>query len=400
MTIRKENNNNFQTIIVGAGPAGISTVCAMLESGLKDYAILEMGVIGNSFKNWAKETKLLTPSFTSNMFMQPDLNSVTPLTSPAYSMNTEHMTGDEYAKYLEHIAIYFELNIKENTKVMSVEKIDDLFYIKTKNTEEKICKADEEITYTCKYLIWGAGEFFYPKKNIIEGEELCVNYVDIKSFTDLKIKDTKDRVIIIGGYEAGIDSAVNLAKRNIKTLVLDKTNRLSLELDDPSKSLSPYTIDRAKDYIKNETIIYEVGENIKKIKEEGEGSEKKYVIIGESSIEYISNNQPIICSGFSGSVKIINDLVIEKEDHNLEINDYDESVKTKNLFFVGPNIHTANVILCFIYKFRMRSAVVVSEICKRENKLNTKKYKQFVKYYKKYNFYLENVSSCNVNCSC
>jgi thioredoxin reductase len=376
-----------------------------------------MGTAGNSFKNWSKETKLLTPSFTSNMFMQPDLNAVTPLTSPAYSMNTEHMSGAEYAGYLNHIADYFKLNVKENTKVMSVEKKDDLFYVKTKKTnniesEEKNENKDdsnsknnkeeseEEIIYTCKYLVWGAGEFFYPRKNIIKGEELAINYADIKSFSDLNINDTEDRVIIIGGYEAGMDSAVNLAKRNIKTLVLDKTDRLSLEIDDPSKSLSPYTIDKAKDCVEDETIIYRFGESVKEIKEEAKKGEKLFVIISESGIEYMGKNRPIICSGFSGSVKVINNLVAEKENNNLEINDYDESVKTNNLFFVGPNIHTANVILCFIYKFRMRVAVVVSEICRRENKIDTEKYKEFIEYYKKYNFYLESVGACDVNCSC
>ncbi len=387
--IKNMMKNNYiekNIIIVGAGPAGIGVASALQEIGITDYLILEKGSVGESFKNWPKETKLLTPSFTSNMFMQPDLNAITPLTSPGYSYNTEHLSGTEYVKYLKDIAKYFEIKIENNIEVLSVEKNAEIFEIKTK----------QDIIYKSKYLIWAVGEYFYPKKNSFEGSELCKYYSNIKSFKNLKIKNLDEPVIIIGGYEAGMDTAYNLAKLNIKTLVLDTFNRLSLDIDDPSKSLSPYTIDRCFEYINNDTIIYEYDSKINKVDLKG----GEYVITCENNIEYKTKNQPIFCGGFEGSVSLIKNLVGKKEDGDLEINIHDESEKTKNLFFVGPSIHSKNIILCFIYKFRMRYATVTSEIANRCGLGDTEKTKEFLEYYKKYNFYLEDVQSCGVNCTC
>lgn len=392
------NEKEYKIIIVGAGPAGIGTACALEEAGIQDYIILEKGNVGNSFKNWPKETRLLTPSFTSNMFMQPDLNAITPLTSPAYSYNTEHLSGEDYAKYLEDITKHFKIKIQENVEVESIEKIGEIFNIKIKNNKEEVESNKESIhqIYTSKYVIWAAGEFLYPRRNSFAGSELCEYYSEIKSFKDLKINNKEERVIIIGGYEAGMDTAYNLAKLNIKILVLDKLDRLNMDVDDPSKSLSPYTVDRCIDYVNDKTILYESDSKISKVELVG----TEYVITCENSIEYKTSNKPIFCAGFEGSVKLIENLVGKKIDNNLDINNYDESEKASNLFFTGPSIHTGNVILCFIYKFRMRYATVVAEIAKRENLEDKIKTKKFLDYYKKYNFHLENVQSCDVNCSC
>ena len=39
-----------------------------------------------------------------------DLNAITPDTSPAFYLRTEHPTGTDYAKYLVSVSKFFELN--------------------------------------------------------------------------------------------------------------------------------------------------------------------------------------------------------------------------------------------------------------------------------------------------
>eukprot|EP00039_Didymoeca_costata_P003402 m.67423 g.67423 ORF g.67423 m.67423 type:complete len:516 (+) comp11887_c0_seq3:111-1658(+) len=55
-------------LIVGAGPAGIGIAKALHTANVENVYILEQGSIGESFRNFPRETELLTPSFYSNQF--------------------------------------------------------------------------------------------------------------------------------------------------------------------------------------------------------------------------------------------------------------------------------------------------------------------------------------------
>lgn len=76
-------------LIVGAGPAGIGLGVALQKISAR-FGILERAKTGASFRRWPQETRMITPSFTSNAFNLPDLNALTPETSPAYSLGREH----------------------------------------------------------------------------------------------------------------------------------------------------------------------------------------------------------------------------------------------------------------------------------------------------------------------
>ena len=93
----------FDVVIVGAGPAGIGVGILLQKLGIS-YGLLERISIGESFKKWPKETRFISPSFTGNFFKMPDLNAITPDTSPAFDLLTEHPTGEEYAVYLEKVS--------------------------------------------------------------------------------------------------------------------------------------------------------------------------------------------------------------------------------------------------------------------------------------------------------
>ena len=61
---------------------------------IKDVLIIEKGTIGHSFKHWPLSTKTITPSFTTNGFGMPDMNAIAKDTSPAFTFNEEHLSGN------------------------------------------------------------------------------------------------------------------------------------------------------------------------------------------------------------------------------------------------------------------------------------------------------------------
>ena len=144
----KANESTYDVIVVGAGAAGIGVGITLQHVGIEKYVIVDRANVGASFAAWPAETRFITPSFPSNSIGMLDLNSIAIGVSPAYNMRVEHPTGAEYAKHLQNLADYFELPVKENTNVSSIEKVGDVFQLETENE-----------TMMAKYVIWSAGEY-------------------------------------------------------------------------------------------------------------------------------------------------------------------------------------------------------------------------------------------------
>ena len=141
-------NDYYDVIIVGAGPAGLGVGILLQKLGIY-YVILEKSSVAASFQKWPKETRFISPSFTGNFFKMPDLNAITPDTSPAFELLTEHPTGKEYANHLQSVAKYFQLAIDTHVEVQSIENKTDSFIVNT--SQER---------YGCKMIIWAA---YVPK---------------------------------------------------------------------------------------------------------------------------------------------------------------------------------------------------------------------------------------------
>ena len=113
-------------LIIGGGAAGVGVATVLKRMNI-DCVILEKDQIGSTFKKWPKETQFISPSFTGNFFKMPDLNAITPETSPAFNLLTEHPTGEEYQVYLKSIAEHYELSIELGVTVESVQKTKNHF---------------------------------------------------------------------------------------------------------------------------------------------------------------------------------------------------------------------------------------------------------------------------------
>ena len=68
-----------------------------------------------------------------------------------------------------------------------------------------------------------------------------------------------EEFFVIGGYESGMDTAINLAARKKRVLIIDKDNLLSTEDIDPSRTISPYTKDRLRKVNTDNLIEFHTG---------------------------------------------------------------------------------------------------------------------------------------------
>ena len=165
----------YDTIIVGAGAAGVGVAIALGHSGVENYLVVDRAKVGSSFASWPAETRFITPSFPSNSIGMLDLNSIAIGVSPAFSMRVEHPTGQQYAAHLQGLANYFELPIREMTDVKSIEMKDELFHLET-----------DGHTLRARNVIWAAGEYQYPSLNIFDGSEHCRHTSSVSKYGDLE----------------------------------------------------------------------------------------------------------------------------------------------------------------------------------------------------------------------
>jgi len=341
-------------LIVGAGPSGIGVATALKQAGVADMQIIDAREIGASFLNWPRQMSLLTPSFHSNSFGLTDLNAIDPETSPADYLRTQHPKGDQYAKYLKAVATYHELPVRTGVRVSALEKEGDQFIATTNQGD-----------FFADIVVWATGQFFSPRDQAFPGAELALHSSKVNDWKELE----GDEFTVIGGYESGLDAALNLVDLGKTVCLHSRGEPWTSDDPDPSRSISPRTLDRLREILqspeKSKKLELFKNSDICSIEE----SEGWWTLLDQDEIPSVSYTRPILANGFHSGLGLVESL-FRHDENNLPVfsEEADESTSTPGLFYSGPALVHRNSLFCFIYKFRARFGVVAREIANRLGK--------------------------------
>ena len=367
-----------RVIIIGAGAAGIGMGVTFKELGMEDVCILEKEDIGATFKKWPKSTKTITPSFTSNGFGIPDLNAVTKDTSPAFTFKTEHISGDTYAEYLEVVADHYALPITTGVTVTHVTQTEQGYVLDTASGEQ----------YACQYVFVATGDFHFPKQPFEHG----VHYSEIKDFDTF----SADEYVVIGGNESAFDAAIQLGCRGKKVTIVARHSGFNAEDADPSVRLSPFTYDRLKARIaQGDDIVMHTNMTVNAVTYDE--TQRMYKIVLRDQTVINTPVAPIVATGFDISQNPIVQQLFRTDGAHVILTSSDESTRFTNVFLIGPNVEHDDAKLCYIYKFRARFAVLAEKVMEREG---LKVDEAALGAYKLNQMYLDDVSCCEVSCTC
>lgn len=370
----------YECIIIWAGAAGIWMALKLQEIGI-DYWVLEADTIWSSFLKWNTETRFISPSFPSNAFGQVDLNSIHHKTSPGLMFKKEHVSWEEYAQYLEMIVKEYNVHVKENEKVLSIEKQTDGFQVKTEKAE-----------YLCQYIISAIGEFWFPYDGDIVGSQHAIHSSKLWDY-DSYVFENNDIIPIIWWYESSVDVASGLHKKwqSLHVFCWDKMDKITTS--DPSEVLSLYSLERLNN-IKEKGDIEFSYDYIKEIQK----NQQKYTLTWKSGKTYTFTQQPILATGFQSRFDFCSDFVTYRPDGQPDLNSVDELKNTQDFFVVGPQVRQDQSIFCFIYKFRLRFWIVALEIAKRLGK--NIDYHSIQSQWEKQGFFLNDLWGCWDECMC
>ena len=364
-------------IIVGAGPAGLGCAAALKQCGIESLALVDLRGVGASFESWPVQMRMISPSFHSNPFGQADLNAITPHTSPADYVHSEHPTGTEYATYLKAIASFYELEVQTGIEITGVEKSREVLALL--GTSEPLL---------ARHIIWTAGEFFFPRQSI-RGSEHCVHNTKVTDWNALPGIEHA----IIGGFESGIDAAVHLARLGKSVHVLSRGEPWHQDSPDPSRALSPFTLDRLKDVLLNApgSIRFYKNADIVEVAQSGEN----YFILDEEGEPFEISTPPILCTGFHGGLGPVASFFEDENGRVAFTEEADESPILPNLFYSGPLLQHRQAIFCFIYKFRARFGIIARTIAERLGR----DWEQPLRQWQERGFMIDDLSCCE-DCTC
>ncbi|MEM9566428.1 MAG: NAD(P)/FAD-dependent oxidoreductase [Actinomycetota bacterium] len=363
-------------VIVGAGAAGVGVAVTLRHAGIEDLVLLDRRTVGASFTAWPEETRFITPSFPTNSIGMLDLNSVAIGTSPAATLGVEHPTGREYASYLERLARFFELPINGNTDVLGVTPAEEGFRVRVAEGHVRT-----------RHVIWAAGEFQYPRLNGMPGAEHCRHTATVERYDDVD----GDDLVVIGGYESGIDAAFHLAARGKRVRLFDRGCPWRSQTSDPSVALSTYSAERMRDPRFVDRVELHPNTAIAAVKRE----DSAYVVMTVDGERFETLVPPLFAGGFDGSHAMVADLFERREDGFPLLSESDESTTTPGLFLCGPAVRHGNQSFCFIYKYRQRFAVVAKAIA---TSLDLPA--EELELYRSWGMYLDDLSCCGQECVC
>ena len=367
---------SFDTIIVGAGPAGLGCALALRQAGVERLLLLERAEIGSSFAAWPREMRMITPSFHGNPLLQTDLNAINPDSSPADLLGREHPSGSEYAAYLKAVARHYALPVCRQESVLSVLPEENGFSVETSRR-----------ALNAKTVIWAGGEFVHPRKSEFPGADLCRHNSTIASWDQVE----GDEAIIIGGYESGIDAAHHLVQRGKQVTVISRGEPWLADHPDPSESLSPYTKERLLHILQDHP-----GQLNLKAHTEVSGvskSEEHYHVVTTDSECLKTKAPPILATGFRSALTPIRHL-FEWDGPVPLFTENDASTRHEGLFYSGPSLIQRDSKFCFIYKFRARFGVIARTIAEQLGLASP----SFADYARK-GFLMDDLDCC-IDCKC
>ncbi|MEC1337714.1 NAD(P)/FAD-dependent oxidoreductase [Bacillus velezensis] len=186
----------YDTIVIGAGQAGISVGYYLKKSKQKFIILDKSHEVGESWKNRYDSLVL----FTSRMYSSlPGMQ----LEGDKHGLPSKN----EIAAYLKKYVERFEIPIQLRTEVISVQKLNNYFLIKT-NREE----------YQTKNLVMAAGPFHIP--NIPSISRDVADH--IHQLHSSQYKHSKQlvpgNVLVVGGGNSGAQIAVELSKERVTYL--------------------------------------------------------------------------------------------------------------------------------------------------------------------------------------
>jgi len=263
-TVLKSTDNEYDLIIVGAGPAGISATLQAKKMGLKSLT-LEQDTLGGTVFTFPRAKIIMTSAMDLPLHGKVKLTE----TSKTELLDLWNSVIDKHG-----------IIIQENSKVEKIEKSPKGFEVFTTGGKK----------YTASGVLLAIGRRGSPRKLGIQGENLeKVAY----RLLEPELIETK-KIMVVGGGDSAIEAALLLMDRNEVTLSYRGDSFSRLKPKNNEKLQNAMSSHKLKALLQSNLV--EINDNSVNLKFEGKEEiqqlENDLVYIfagGELPVEFLKN---------------------------------------------------------------------------------------------------------------
>lgn len=228
-TLNKKHKADYDLLIVGAGPAGISATLKAKELGLK-YKTVEQDTLGGTVYSFPRAKIIMT----------------TPMDLPLHGkVKLVETSKDELLELWRDVLTKNKITIGEEEKVKSISKDYEIFEVETSKDK-----------FTTAAVLLAIGRRGSPRKLGVPGENKPKVYYRLLEPEQIHDKN----ILVIGGGDSAVESALLLTEEKNKVILSYR--------GDSFKRLKPRNLEKLEEAKEKNEIEVILNSNVKEIKDD------------------------------------------------------------------------------------------------------------------------------------
>lgn len=320
---------HIETIIIGAGPCGLSTAIELQNRNM-DYLVIEKGNIVEAIYNYPTHQTFFSSSEKLSIGEFPFITE-------------EHKPKRNQALvYYREVVKHFNLNINTYEEVTSGRRAEDKFILETSKGK-----------YSCSQLVIATGYYGQPNALNVPGEH--------KSKVHHYFKEAhpffNQNVLIIGGKNSSVDAAIELEKAGSNVTVVYRQGAYS-------KSVKPWVLPQFDSLVKNERVAMHFSTDVVDIKDDSVVLEK------EGETFEIQNDHVFAMIGYHPDYRLLTSFGVElnENSHGVAPLHSKETMETNvdGLYIAGVIAAGNDANTIFIENGRFHGGAIAEDIQKRK----------------------------------
>jgi thioredoxin reductase/NAD-dependent dihydropyrimidine dehydrogenase PreA subunit len=270
---KKNQGNDYDVIIVGAGPAGLSATLAAKEQKLKYLTIEQESSLGGAIFKYPRNKVAMTQPVTLPIIGKVEM----------YDISKEELLGFWLRVLKEQ-----ELNVNFHERMESLDKTEKGYEVKTSKG-----------TYQTANVLLAIGRQGTPRKLDVPGEDqskVVYRLVDPEQYRG-------QHVLVVGGGDSALEAALALSEQPDTTVTLSYRSEAFGRVKGKNR-------DRLAQAEAANQITVELKSNVKEIRLESVVME-----LADKEIVEIPNIAVIICAGGVLPTPFLKDIGVMVETH-------------------------------------------------------------------------------------
>lgn len=316
------------TIIIGAGPCGLSCAIHLQQKNIQPL-IIEKGCLVNTIYNFPTHQTF----FSSSEHLEiGDFPFVTERHKPV---------RNEALTYYREVTKRKKLRVQQYEEVQSLIKKEDFYIVQT------ITNSGEEKNYQAKHVVVATGYYDVSTKMNVKGEDLQ----KVSHYFNEAHPYFEQNVVVIGGKNSAVDATLELAKAGANVTVLYRGDRYS-------KSIKPWILPQFDSLIRYGKVQMKFNANVTEITNEY----VYYNINGEQ--KQIENDFVFAMTGYEPNVKFLEKIgiKIDKTTGRPQYNETTYETNLHNVYVAGVVVSGFNTSETFIENGRLHGQQIAKAI--------------------------------------